>query len=74
MTWKKQSWVQIRNSRSTRRQWLDANEQIGDFSHSSLAHGKDKIQNGQQWIHLQTSSGRTESSMDRGAEGERDGA
>ena len=51
-----------------------ANEQIGDSSHSSLAHGKDKIPNGQQWIHLQTSSGRTESPMDRGAEGERDGA
>ena len=50
------------------------NEQMGDCSHSPLAQSKDKIQNGQQWTHLQTSSGRTESLLDRGAEDERDRA
>ena len=49
-------------------------EQIGDYSHSSLTQDEDKSQDGQQWIHLQTSSGGTESQMDRGADGERDGA
>ena len=32
-------------------------EQIGDCSHSSLTQDEDKSQDGQQWIHLQTSSG-----------------
>jgi len=50
------------------------NEQMGDCSHSPPAQGKDKIHNGQQWVQLQTSSGRTESPMDRGAEDERDRA